>query len=337
MIDASDTPTTDAVIEVAHLRKRYGDLVAVEDVSFSVAQGEIFGILGPNGAGKTTTVECITGLRCPDAGRLRVLGLNPLTDHAELHETVGVQLQDSQLPGLLRVREILRLYRSFYRDPADVDEFLEILGLADKDNALYKSLSGGQKQRLSIALALIGRPKVAVLDEMTTGLDPVARRGIWDFIENVRDNGTTMILVTHFMDEAQRLCDRVALIDHGRIAATGTPRQLAEQAGGAKRVRFAPDRPFNDDLLTTLPEVSGLDRQGSRVLVSGSGQLVNAVISTLAGAGITANDVEMESATLEDAFIWLTGSHPHDTGADVSADFAVTEAAVKPTRKLVRK
>ena len=300
-----------------------------------MAEGEIFGILGPNGAGKTTTVECITGLRHPDAGRLRVLGLNPLTDDAELHEMVGVQLQDSQLPGLLRVREILRLYRSFYRNPADADEILEILGLADKSNALYKSLSGGQKQRLSIALALIGRPKVAVLDEMTTGLDPAARRGTWDFIESVRDRGTTMILVTHFMDEAQRLCDRVALIDRGRIAATGTPRQIADQAGGGKRVRFAPDKPFNDDLLTTLPEVSGLDRHGGHVVVSGSGQLVNAVISTLAGAGITANDVEMESATLEDAFIWLTGSHLHDPGADADADAA--EAAVKSTRKLVRR
>jgi ABC-2 type transport system ATP-binding protein len=259
-------------------------------------------------------VECITGLRRADSGRVRVLGLNPLTDGAELHEVVGVQLQASQLPGLLRVREILRLYRSLYRDPANVDELLEVLGLADKRDAPYKSLSGGQKQRLSIALALIGRPKVAVLDEMTTGLDPAARRTTWDFIESVRDQGTTMILVTHFMDEAQRLCDRVALINQGRLAAIGTPRELAEQAGGGKRVRFVPDKPFNDDLLTGQPEVTGLDRHGSHVEVSGSGRLVNTVISTLAAAGITADEVEIKSATLEDAFMRLTGSQMHDAG-----------------------
>jgi ABC-2 type transport system ATP-binding protein len=331
MMDLSDPPQPDAVIEVAHLRKCYGDLVAVEDVSFSVAESEIFGILGPNGAGKTTTVDCITGLRRRDAGRIRVLGLDPLTNAAVLHELVGVQLQDSQLSGLLRVREILRLYRSFYRDPADGDEFLEILGLADKGNALYKSLSGGQKQRLSIALALIGRPKVAVLDEMTTGLDPAARRGVWDFIQSVRDRGTTIILVTHFMDEAQRLCDRLALIDLGRVAAIGTPGQIAAQAGARKRVRFAPDKPFHDDLLISLPEVSGMDRHGGHVVVNGSGQLVNAVLSALATAGITARDVETESATLEDAFMRLTGSHPHDPGAGTA------EAPTNPKQRLVNR
>lgn len=330
MTDVSDPPRTDVVVDVAHLRKCYEDLVAVEDVSFSVAAGEIFGILGPNGAGKTTTVECITGLRRPDAGRIRVLGLNPQADGAELHELLGVQLQSSQLPGLLRVREILRLYRSFYRDPADVDEFLETLGLAEKRNALYKSLSGGQKQRLSIALALIGRPKVAVLDEMTTGLDPSARRATWNLIESVRDHGTSMILVTHFMDEAQRLCDRLALVDHGRIVATGTPGQLAEQAGGGKRVRFVPDKPFDDELLTALPEITGVEHHGKHVVVQGSGQLVNAVISTLAAVGITADDVEMESATLEDAFVSLTGSPLHDPDADDE------ETALKKTGKLVR-
>jgi ABC-2 type transport system ATP-binding protein len=332
MLGVSAPLWTDAVIEVDHLRRCYGDLVAVDDVSFSVAEGEIFGILGPNGAGKTTTVECVVGLRRPDAGRIRVLGLNPLTDDAELHEVVGVQLQAGQVPGLLRVREILRLYRSFYRNPADADEFLEVLGLAGKRDALYKSLSGGQKQRLSIALALIGRPKVAVLDEMTTGLDPAARHATWDFVESIRDRGTTMILVTHFMDEAQRLCDRLALIDHGRIVATGTPGQVAEQAGGGKRVRFVPDKPFSDDLLTSLPEVSGLERHGSQVVVRGSGRLVNSVILTLAAVGITADDVELESVTLEDAFMSLTGSQPHDPGAE-----AAQEAAPKRTPRLVRR
>jgi ABC-2 type transport system ATP-binding protein len=308
---AASAPDTGAAIEVAHLRKCYGELAAVDDVSFSVTDGEIFGILGPNGAGKTTTVECVTGLRRPDSGRVRVLGLDPQVNGAELHEVVGVQLQDSQLPGLLRVREILDLYRSLYKNPASGDEFLEVVGLAGKRDARYKTLSGGQKQRLSIVLALIGQPKVAVLDEMTTGLDPVARRSVWDFIEKVRDRGTTMILVTHFMDEAQRLCDRVALIDHGRIAATGTPEHLAEQAGGGKRVRFVPGQPFDDDLLTRLPEVSRVERHGSHVVVSGSGQLVNAVLAALAAADVTADDVELESATLDDAFVRLTGSQLH--------------------------
>jgi ABC-2 type transport system ATP-binding protein len=307
-------------IEVEGLRKAYGDTIALGGVSFTVAEGEIVGILGPNGAGKTTAAECVTGLRRPDAGHVRVLGLDPLADGAELHEVVGVQLQTGELPARLRVREILELYRSFYRDRADAGELLEVFGLAGKRDAFYKSLSGGQKQRLSIALALIGQPTVAVLDEMTTGLDPRARRETWDFIEAVRDRGTTMMVVTHFMDEAQRLCDRVALMDHGQIVAIGTPGQLAEEAGGGKRVRFVPGKPFDDQLLTDLPEVRSLDRQGRHVVVSGSGRLVNAVILTLAAAGVTADDVELESATLEDAFIALTGSrlHEEDEGAQES-------------------
>ncbi len=307
-----EAPDGEPAVEIAHLRKTYRAVVAVDDISFTVAEGEIVGILGPNGAGKTTAAECVIGLRRPDAGRVRVLGLDPLADAARLHEVVGVQLQAGQLPARLRVREILQLYRSFYRDPADAGELLEVFGLAGKQDAFYSSLSGGQKQRLSIALALIGRPSVAVLDEMTTGLDPRARHAVWDFIEAVRDRGTTMMIVTHFMDEAQRLCDRVALINHGRIVAIGTPGQLAEEAGGGKRVRFVPDKPFDNQLLTGLPEVTSLDRQGRHVVVSGSGRLVNAVILTLARAGVTADDVELESATLEDAFIRLTGSRLHE-------------------------
>ena len=210
-------------VEIAHLRKTYGALVAVEDVSFAVAEGEIFGILGPNGAGKTTTVECAIGLRSPDSGTIRLLGLDPHTDAAKIHEIVGVQLQASALPPKLRVGEILDMYRSFYREPADVSELIEVLGLAGKRHDYYRSLSGGQRQRLSVALALIGRPKIAVLDEMTTGLDPQARRDAWELIEGVRDRGVTIVLVTHFMEEAERLCDRVALIDNGRVAALDTP------------------------------------------------------------------------------------------------------------------
>src|SRR6476660_9916368 len=238
-----------AILEVTNLRKTYGSTVAVDDVSFSVREGEVFGILGPNGAGKTTTVECVIGLRTPDAGLIRVMGLDPASEPERLHTMVGVQLQASALPGHLRVGEILDLFHSFYRQPADLEELTDALDLSARRNDYYNSLSGGLKQRLSVALALIGNPKVAVLDEMTTGLDPQARRDTWTLIEQVRDRGVTIILVTHFMDEAERLCDRVALVDRGRVVALDTPAHLATQARGGKTVRFLPSAPFEDRLL----------------------------------------------------------------------------------------
>ena len=305
---------TQAAVEITHLRKTYGDVVAVDDLSLSVAEGEIFGILGPNGTGKTTTVECVLGLRSPDAGSIRVLGLDPGQDRADLHLVVGAQLQESALPAKLRVGEILEEYRSFYREPADVGELVDGLGLAGKVKDYYRSLSGGQRQRLSIALALIGRPKVAVLDEMTSGLDPQARRDTWNLIEGVRDRGVTILLVTHFMEEAERLCDRVALIDAGHLAALDSPAGLAARARGGKTVRFVPSAPFADHLLTDLPEVRTVKRNGSRVIVNGTGELVNVVILTLAVAGVTAHDVELDSSTLEDAFVKLTGRHLHEEG-----------------------
>src|ERR1700683_974687 len=244
-----------AVIEVEQLHKKYRDTVAVEDVSFTVEPGEIFGILGPNGAGKTTTVECVEGLRTADRGEIRVLGLDPRRDRAELTQQLGVQLQDSQLPDRLQVAEALDLYSSFYRRPADWRELMEVLGLADKATTSFKKLSGGQKQRLSIALALVGNPRVAVLDELTTGLDPQARRDTWELIEGVGDRGVTIVLVTHFMEEAERLCDRVALIDGGRIVALDTPAGLAARARGGKTVRFVSSGPFDEGLLTRLGEV----------------------------------------------------------------------------------
>ena len=214
------------VIDVEHVHKRYGEKVAVNDVSLTVEEGEIFGILGRNGAGKTTTVECIVGLRRPDRGRVRVLGMDPQRGGPGLRGQVGVQLQESELPDKLTVAEAIDLYGSFYRTPADGRALLDVLGLADKRNTRYKKLSGGQKQRLSIALALIGRPRIAVLDELTTGLDPAARRGTWGLIEDIRRQGVTIVLVTHFMEEAERLCDRVAVIEAGRVAAIGSPAGL---------------------------------------------------------------------------------------------------------------
>jgi ABC-2 type transport system ATP-binding protein len=299
-------------ITVSHLKKTYGDVRAVEDVSFEVSEGEIFGMLGPNGAGKTTTVECITGLRHPDAGTISVLGLDPQSDRDALHPVVGVQLQSSTFPDKLKVGEILDMYRSFYRNPANPEELARALGFGEKLGSYYKTLSGGQKQRVSVALALIGQPKIAVLDEMTTGLDPQARLDAWELIEKTRQRGSTIILVTHFMEEAERLCDRVALIDHGRIIALDTPYGLAEKVTGGKQVIFLPSKPFNDGLLTALPEVKTVEHQGKRIKVVGSGQLVNAVILTLARNDIEALDIQSQGATLEDAFVKLTGRHIHE-------------------------
>ena len=308
--------TYSSAVEISHLRKTYGNLVAVDDVSVSVAEGEIFGILGPNGAGKTTAIECAIGLREPDAGTIRLLGLDPRADRDELHQVVGVQLQASAFPPKLRVGEILDMYRSFYREPADVSELTGALGLAGQRGEFYRSLSGGQQQRLSVVLALIGRPRLAVLDEMTTGLDPQARRDAWGLIERVRDRGVTIVLVTHFMEEAERLCDRVALIDQGRVVALDAPDRLAAGARDGKTVRFVPSGPFDETLLTRLPEVGGVGHQGQHVLVTGTGDLVNAVILTLAAVGVTARDVQLGASNLEDAFVALTGHDPSGKAHD---------------------
>ncbi|WP_199034031.1 ABC transporter ATP-binding protein [Glycomyces salinus] len=295
------------VIEVKDLVKDYGSHRAVDGVSFTVDEGEIFGILGPNGAGKTTTVECVEGLRTPDSGRISVLGLDPGRDGAELKQMLGAQLQESSLPDKMRVEEALDLYSSFYRDPADAKRLIDMLGLGPKRKTQYAKLSGGQRQRLSIALALIGRPKVAVLDELTTGLDPQARRDTWELVEEVRDSGVTVILVTHFMDEAERLCDRLAVIDSGKVVAIDTPAGLAERAGEEQRVRFRPSAPLDDTLLLDLPEVTGVEHAGAQTVVTGRGNLLHAVTSVLARKQIVAADLRVDQASLDDAFVALTG------------------------------
>jgi ABC-2 type transport system ATP-binding protein len=300
------------VIEVTGLHKRYGPTVAVRDVSFTVDEGEIFGILGPNGAGKTTTVECIAGLRRPDGGAIRVLGREPRDPR--LRRLVGVQLQESQLPEKMSVREALELYASFYPRPVDWRALAGELGLADKLPTRYAKLSGGQKQRLSIALALIGDPRIAVLDELTTGLDPQARRDTWELIEQIRDRGVTVLLVTHFMEEAERLCDRIAVIDAGAVAALDTPAGLIAGIETEQRLRFRPSRPLDDALLTVLPEVTEVRHHGGRLEVVGTGNLLHAVTSVLATHQIIAADLRVEQATLDDAFVRLTGR----TGKDLS-------------------
>lgn len=302
-----DTRGMTAIIGVRNLHKRYGDTVAVDDVSFEVQEGEIFGILGRNGAGKTTTVECVEGLRAADRGEISVLGLDPMRDRAELTQALGVQLQDSQLPDRLTVAEALDLYSSFYSDPADWRELLDVLGLADKARTPFRKLSGGQKQRLSIALALVGNPRVAVLDELTTGLDPQARRDTWELIEGVRDRGVTIVLVSHFMAEAERLCDRVALIDKGRVLAIDTPASLAERAETEQRIQFRPSVPFDDALLTSLPEVTSLTRRGDVVVVTGDSDALLAVITALAANQVTPRQLRVDQGSLEDAFLELTG------------------------------
>jgi ABC-2 type transport system ATP-binding protein len=300
------------VIEVKNLRKRYGSTVAVRDVSFTVERGEIFGILGPNGAGKTTTVECIAGLRTPDAGSITVLGRSP-HDH-ELRRLVGVQLQESQLPEKMSVREALELYSAFYPNPVDWRALARELGLGEKLGTRYAKLSGGQKQRLSIALALIGDPQVAILDELTTGLDPQARRDTWGLIEQIRDRGVTILLVTHFMEEAERLCDRLAVIDAGAVAALNTPAGLIAGLETEQRIRFRPSKPLDDDLLTSLPEVHQVKHHGGQLEVVGTGNLLHAVTSVLAINQIIAADLRVEQATLDDAFVRLTGhSEAHPT------------------------
>jgi ABC-2 type transport system ATP-binding protein len=296
-----------AIIEVDNLVKRYGDHTAVGGISFAVEQGEIFGILGPNGAGKTTTVECIEGLRSPDSGAIRVCGIDPQRDTGELRQLLGAQLQESELPDKLKVSEAMELYSSFYRNPVDWRELIDTLRLTDKLGTQFRRLSGGQKQRLSIALALVGDPQVAVLDELTTGLDPQARRDAWELIEGIRDRGVTILLVTHFMEEAERLCDRLAVIDAGRLVALDSPAGLVSAVDDRQRIRFRPSAPIDHAVLATLPEVANVERAGSQLVVTGTGNLLLAVTTALARHQVIAGDLRVEQTSLDDAFVALTG------------------------------
>ncbi|MGI5237349.1 ABC transporter ATP-binding protein [Dactylosporangium sp. CA-139066] len=293
------------VIEVQRLEKRYGDRAAVRDVSFTVERGEIFGIIGRNGAGKTTTVEVVEGLRRADGGTVRVLGRDP-ADPA-VRQRLGVQLQESQLPDRLRVGEAMALFASFYERPADTGELLERVGLAGHVRQQYKKLSGGQKQRLSIALSLVGSPEVAVLDELTTGLDPQARRDTWQLISAVRDRGVTVLLVTHFMDEAERLCDRIAVIDAGRTVAIDTPSGLIRQVCGGVTVTFRPSAPIEAEDLAAVPGVAAVRAADHLWTVTGTGNLAHEVSAALAARGVVPLSLNIVQADLETAFIALTG------------------------------
>ena len=297
--------TTTPVIEVRDLRKTYGDRTVVDGISFSVQPGEIFGILGPNGAGKTTTVECIGGLRHRDGGTITVAGMDPAHEGRPFRETLGIQLQESRLPDKQTVREALELYSAFYDHPRDWRELLDRLGLGGQARMPFGKLSGGQKQRLSVALALIGNPRVAILDELTTGLDPAARREVWGLLEDLRGTGVTLLLVSHFMEEAERLCDRVAVIDGGRLVALDTPEGLASRVRTDQRMSFEPSGPVDPDLLRRLPSVHGLT-VGDRVVLTGTDDLASDVIIALHQVGVTVRRLRVDQPNLDDAFVALT-------------------------------
>jgi ABC-2 type transport system ATP-binding protein len=296
------------VITATGLSKRYGAVTAVADVSLEVARGEIFGIVGPNGAGKTTTIEMMQGLRRPDGGMVRVLGLDPQCDVAEIRQRVGTQLQNAVLPDRMKVWEALDLYASYYASPANVDALLDDWDLRGKRDAPFDSLSGGQRQRLFIALALVGSPEMVFLDELTTGLDPQARRLTWDHVRAIRDGGVTVVLVTHFMDEAEALCDRIAVIDGGRVAALDTPSRLTRRAVQTQRVRFTAPGGFSPAWLADIAGVVRVDRHGAAVVVTGTGALLAGVATALAAHGAAPDDLTVERSSLEDAFLAITSA-----------------------------
>jgi ABC-2 type transport system ATP-binding protein len=282
--------------------------VAVDDVSFDVDHGEIFGLIGPNGAGKTTTLECVEGLRTPDRGEVSVLGLSPGRDAYALQERIGVQLQESQLQKRIKVWEAVSFWKSLYLTSLDGDRLIEQLGLSEKRNAWFMTLSGGQKQRLFIALALINDPEVVFLDELTTGLDPQARRAIWDLVRDIRQRGKTVFLTTHLMEEAERLCDRVAIIDHGRIVDIGTPSELVGRHCPERTVIVATEDVGAASRFDVMPQVQSVSIQGRELAIRGRGDdLITAVIECLAEHRIRVLHFRTELPTLEDVFLKLTG------------------------------
>ena len=297
------------VIQVAGLRKTYASTVAIDTVSFEVADGEIFGLIGPNGAGKTTTMECIEGIRSPDRGTISVLGLDPIRDVYALQQRIGVQLQQAQLQKRIKVWEAVDLWASLYRKKAaDAEHLLAQLGLTDKRNAWFMNLSGGQKQRLFIALALINDPELVFLDELTTGLDPQARRAIWELVRGIRERGKTVFLTTHLMEEAERLCDRVAIIEHGRIIEIDTPEKLVARHCPQRTVVLSTTHPGAAELFQRIRGVEEVTGASGRFTIRGSGEdLVTEVIHCLSENQIRVTDFRTILPNLEDVFIKLTG------------------------------
>ena len=297
---------TVSIVEVHGLCKSYGAITAVDDVSFAVAEGEIFGILGPNGAGKTTAVECVEGLRVPDAGTIRVAGFDPIREHDEVTSILGVQLQESELQAKLTVREALELYSAFYEKAADWRPLVERLGIERQLGQRFGKLSGGQKQRLFIVLSLVGNPKVVVFDELTAALDPRARRETWQLVRDINHAGVTIMLVTHFMEEAQHLCDRVAVFDRGKILALDTPDGLIRSSDSSVVISFRPSTPLPDAELESLPGAVSVMHEGPKLVIKGNDDTVDAVTSLLARDDVTAHELRVADATLDDAFLRIT-------------------------------
>ncbi|MBL7124308.1 MAG: ABC transporter ATP-binding protein [Actinobacteria bacterium] len=300
---------SEAIVQIKNLYKSYGKIKAVDDISFNVFKGEIFGLVGPNGAGKTTTIECIEGLRKPSSGSIDVLGFNPTKDGRNLRKYIGIQLQQSELPERLKVWEALELFNSFYHKTIKWPSLLDDLGLKEKQKSYFDKLSGGQKQRLFIALALINDPDVLFLDELTTGLDPQARRNTWKLIENIRKKGKTIFLTTHYMEEAERLCNRVAIMNHGKIIALDTPENLIRDIDVEQRLIFNLVQDFDINLIKQLSTITNAEQKANKIVVYGKDQsMVSDVINLLVKNNIRFLNLKTEQATLEDVFLTLTGS-----------------------------
>jgi ABC-2 type transport system ATP-binding protein len=302
------------VIQVSGVRKTYGSMVAVDEVSFDVNDGEIFGLIGPNGAGKTTTMECIEGLRTPDRGTISVLGLSPFRDVYKLQDRIGVQLQQAQLQKRIKVWEAVDLWSSLYRKKTvNGEQLLDQLGLTEKRNSWFMNLSGGQKQRLFIALALINDPEVIFLDELTTGLDPQSRRTIWELVRGIRERGKTVFLTTHLMEEAERLCDRVAIIEHGRIIDIDTPENLVKRHCPERAVILVTRDSTAIDRFRAIPQVDDVVADESHLTIRGRGDdLVTEVICCLSENHIQVTDFRTVLPNLEDVFLKLTGHSIRD-------------------------
>jgi ABC-2 type transport system ATP-binding protein len=311
------SPAAGAALRVSHLRKAYKDVVAVDDLDLQVRPAECFGLLGPNGAGKTTTIEICEGLTEPDSGEVELLGMRWSTHAAELRQRLGIQLQDTQLSDKLTVVETVRLFRSFFRRGPLPSEIIALVQLEEKSRARVGSLSGGQKQRLALACALVGDPQFLFLDEPTTGLDPQARRQLWDLIERLQKAGRTILLTTHYMDEAERLCQRVAIMDHGKVIALGTPRELISSIGVEHMVEFSTGAPAAAIDMAALRRLEGVrdvrpENGAVRLQAAELHRAVPALLDELARQGVPLTELRTHSATLEDVFVALTGRRLRD-------------------------
>jgi ABC-2 type transport system ATP-binding protein len=302
------------ILQVENLVKRYGDLEAVRGVSFSVEEGEVFGLLGPNGAGKTSTIEVLEGLRVADGGRVSVCGFDPARNPTELKREIGAALQFTSLPDKLKVAEALRLFSSFYNRGRQPEELLKRFGLEEKRNAFYSQLSGGQKQRLALAMALVNDPKVLFLDEPTAGLDPQVRREIYDIVEELKHEKKTIVLTTHYIEEAERLCDRVAIVDHGKVIAQGTPRELKQTSPNTSRVEVRLAKPASNGTLKTLDGVVDARELGGAYVLhcQRTAPAIVALVKHLEAEGNELVSLEIATPSLEDVFIELTGRRLRD-------------------------